>query len=112
MKEPDEQLRALLKQWREIEPKTNFESNVLRRIHLAHTEEPGRMTVLELLLRRWLWRPALAVAAAVVVSVIVGSSAGVLTSRKPMTAASGELQFLGSGTLAGGYVKLTTENKR
>ncbi len=106
----DEQLRALLKKWNDIEPKASFEANVWRRIRLARTEEPGRMTLLELLLKRWLWRPALAVAAAVVVSVIVGSSAGVLTSRGPMTAASGELQFLGSGTLAGAYLKATTES--
>ena len=108
MKEPDDQFRALLKRWSEIEPKANFEANVWRHIHLAQTEESERMTVLELLPKRWLWRPALAVAAAVVVSVIVGSSAGILTSRGPMTSASGELQFLGSGTLAGGYAKLTT----
>ena len=112
MKEPDEQLRALLKQWGEIEPKVNFEANVWRRIHLAQTEKLARVTVLELLIKRWLWRPALAVAAAVVASVIVGSSAGVLTSHRQMTAAGGELQFLGSGTLAGGYVKATTEGTR
>jgi len=104
----DEQLRALLKKWNDIEPKANFEANVWRRIRLARTEEPGRMTVLELLLKRWLWRPALAVAAAVVVSVIVGSSAGVLSARGTATIAPSELQFLGSGTLAGGYVKAGT----
>jgi hypothetical protein len=111
MKEPDKQFRALLNQWREIEPKANFEVNVWRRIRLAQTEQLEQGSLPQLL-RRWLWQPAMAVAAAVVVSAIVGSSAGVLTSHEPMTAASGELQFLSSGTLAGGYVKATTEGAR
>ena len=104
MKEPDEQLHALLKQWGEIEPKANFEVNVWRRIRLAQAEQTERVSLPQLL-HRWMWRPALAVAVVMVVSVIVGTSVGVLTSHKQMMIASGELQFLGSGTLAGGYVK-------
>ena len=111
MKETDAQLHALLKQWGEIEPRANFEANVWRRIRLARAEQTERVSLPQLL-HRWLWRPALAVAAAVVVSTIVGSSAGVLTSRRQITVASGELQFLGSGTLAGGYVKIATESTR
>jgi len=103
----DDKLRALLRRWRDIEPKADFEANVWRRIRQAEAGQPERATVAEWL-RRWLPQPVLTLAVIVAASAIIGSSAGVLSTRGRATIAPGELQFLGSGTLAGGYVKLTT----
>ena len=107
----DEQLKELLKKWGDIEPKANFEANVWRRIRAAEAEQTERITVVEWL-GRWLPQPAVAMAAAVVVSVIIGSSAGMLASRPPAAVPGGELEFLGTGTLAGGYAKLSTGGMR
>jgi hypothetical protein len=111
MTQKDDKLSALLKRWRDIEPRANFEVNVWRRIRLAESEQPERVSVVESL--RWLlWRPALSMAAALVVSVIIGSSAGVLTASRPGGAAHGELSFLSPGTLTGGYLKAGAERAR
>ncbi len=107
MNENDEKLRTLLRQWRDIEPAGNFEANVRRRIRLATAEAPQVSWLVELL-----WRPAFAVAAALVVSVAIGSSAGVMTATKSARAARGELQFMSAGTLAGGYAKLASQGAR
>jgi hypothetical protein len=107
----DEQLRALLKRWKDIEPKANFEASVWRRIRDAQAEQPERVSLPQLW-RRLLWQPATAVAAVVVASALIGSSAGVLSARVTAGVAPGELQFLGSGTLAGGYVKASTGGGR
>ena len=107
MNQHDETLRALLKQWRDLEPPANFEAQVWRRIRASRAEQAERVTLIELI-GRWLWQPATAVAVAAVASVIIGSSAGALSGRRPATIAPSELQFLGSGTLAGGYVKAST----
>jgi hypothetical protein len=47
-----------------------------------------------------------------VAAAVIGSSAGVLSARGTTTIAPSELQFLGSGTLAGGYVKANTGGGR
>jgi hypothetical protein len=112
MNEHDEKLSALLKQWRDIEPRANFEANVRRRIRLAETEEPERVSVIELLLRNWLYKPAMSIAAAVAVSLILGSSLGVLTSPRSASVAPRELGFLSTGTLAGGYLRAAAEHAR
>jgi hypothetical protein len=110
MNPEDKNLSKLLKQWRDVEPRANFEANVWRSIRLAQAEVPDRTSLLELLLRRWLLQPAYAaVAAAVIVSAVIGTSVGVHTSIRPATPAQGELQFMSSGTLAGGYARLGTE---
>jgi hypothetical protein len=92
----DEQLKALLQQWQDIEPAGNFEINVRRRIRLAPPSPPPT----------WLWRPALA--AALALGVIIGSSAGILSSGHQRA----EMQFMSAGTLAGGYARLATEARR
>jgi hypothetical protein len=97
MKPNNDKLRELLQRWRDIEPAGNFESNVRRRIRLA-AAEPSRPWLL--------WRPAFAMA--VVVSVLVGTSAGILSSRRERA----EMQFMSAGTLSGGYARLTTEGRR
>lgn len=112
MNHKDDKLSDVLRQWRDIEPRVNFEANVRRRIRRATTEEPEHVSVVEWA-QRLMWRPALAVAAAVVVvSSIIGSSAGLLTARPTVPVVSSELQFLSAGTLAGGYVKLASEGRR
>ena len=106
MNHNDDKLSARLRQWRDIEPAGNFEANVRRRIRLA--VEPPRQSWLTGLL----WRPAFAVAAAAVVSVAIGSSAGVMTAAKSARSTRGELRFMSAGTLAGGYAKLASERAR
>ena len=110
MNRDEDELSALLKRWQEIEPSATFEASVRQRIRLA-AEKPERMNCAEWL-HQLAWRPSLALASAVVVGVMIGSSAGVLTSRGRIAAASGELQFLGSGTLAGGYVRASARGER
>ena len=101
MNSNDDKLRALLRQWRDLEPGGNFEANVRRRIRLA-TEQPRQS---------WhggfLYRPAFAVAA-IAISIVIGSTAGVLSAKGP----AAELQFMSAGTLAGGYVRLSQEAHR
>ena len=103
----EERLRVLLKKWREIEPKADFEAGVWRRIRRAETRQPERLTLTEWMGRLWP-RAVLAMTAAVVASAILGSSAALLSVRAGVTVTPGELQFLGAGTLAGSYVKLTS----
>jgi hypothetical protein len=82
----DSDLSKLLRRWRDIEPPGNFEVNVRRRIRLA-TPEPKPI---------WWWRPAFA---AVALSVVIGASAGILSSRQQRA----EMKFMSAGTLAGNY---------
>jgi hypothetical protein len=103
MNERDDKLHDALQHWRDIEPAGNFEANVRRRIRLAASTEPRQSWLAGLL-----WRPAFAVATAILVSVIIGSSAGALSSSRQRA----ELQFMAAGTLAGGYARLATESKR
>lgn len=112
MKDNDSKLSDLLRQWRDIEPSSNFEASVRRRIRLAETKKPERASVFDLLFGHHTWQPSLALAAAVVVSVLIGSSAGVITSRRPVSVAPAELGFMSAGTLAGGYVQLAAEKPR
>jgi len=96
MNHKDDKLSALLRQWRDVEPAGNFEANVRRRIRLANAESSRPSWLAGLL-----WRPAVAVA--VVVSIVFGSSAGILSANRQHA----EMQFMSAGTLAGGYERLT-----
>ena len=107
----DDKLSALLKQWRSIEPTASFESDVWRRIRLAQTTEPARGSLLDLLGQLW-HRPALAISTAAIASVLLGVSAGLLTTSRATPIARSEMQFLSAGTLAGGYVQLAAERAR
>ncbi|HUI07020.1 MAG TPA: hypothetical protein VL486_08435 [Verrucomicrobiae bacterium] len=102
----DDKLRALLRRWRDVEPQANFEAGVWRRIRQAETECSERPAFAEWL-QRLLPRPVLATTLVVVASAVIGSSVGALSARGEATVTPGELRFLGSGTLAGGYVELT-----
>jgi hypothetical protein len=111
MKQDDDKLSSLLKQWRDIEPRANFEANVRRRIRLATTDAPERGGWMELL-QRLTRQPAFSIAAAVVVGLIVGMWGGIKSAPQVTNRAGMELQFLSSGTLAGSYVSLTREGRR
>ena len=111
MKENDQRLNALLRQWREVEPKANFEANVRRRIRLAQPEEPERVTLADWL-RRLLSQPVFSMVAATVIAVFAGVWGGVRSVRKPVTAPQAELGFLGRGTLSGSYVTAVSEGAR
>jgi len=111
MNNDNEKLSALLQQWREIETKANFESDVLRQIHRAQLKEPERARLIDLL-QQWLGRPTVAVAAAGIVSVIIGTSGELLTMSKSTATANSEMNFMAQGTLAGGYTQLAGERGR
>ena len=94
MNEPD--LSKLLRQWHNIEPRGNFEANVLRRIRLEG-RAPSRPF--------WLWQPAISVATAVIVAMAIGTWTG-LHTRKESTG------FLAGDTLTGRYLELTSGDHR
>jgi hypothetical protein len=107
MNDHDNKLRAVLRQWRDIEAPDNFEANVWRRIRLA---QPTPAPSWAELLRRWVTQPSFALTAATIMAVVIGSTAGVLTTRQP--GADKEMGLFSAGTLAGGYTKLMTRGDR
>lgn len=104
MNQNDDKLRALLKQWRDIEPQGNFEANVWRRIRVAAEPHPERVSLIEAI-GRLLWQPAWSVAAALFMAALVGVWGGVATMSRPADTSRAELQFLAPGTLAGSYLQ-------
>lgn len=107
----DDKLSALLKQWRDIEPRGNFEANVWRRIRMAAAQDaPERLSLVEAI-GRLLWRPAWSVAAAVVMALVVGVWTGIATGPRRDTSQA-ELRFLAPGTLAGSYLEMGTKESR
>lgn len=93
MTQNDEKLRALLRQWQDIEPPTNFEAQVRRRIRTERVV-PARRLDWSL---RLLWQPAFA---AILFGIAVGLWGGI---RFPAT--HRELGFMSDGTLTGGYLR-------
>jgi len=90
----DDMLKALLKQWRDIEPRGNFEANVWRRIRLAEAAHPERVTIAEWL-QRLLWQPAFSLGAAVVIGTSVGLWNGLRAVPKPTPTAQSEFGLPG-----------------
>jgi anti-sigma factor RsiW len=105
----DDKLKALLRQWRDIEPKTNFEANVWRRIRLA--EQPENRSIIGWL-QRLIWQPAFSVVTAIAVAALVGAWSGTRSAPQSTAQEQSELGFLSSGTLAGSYAQLTTRGTR
>ncbi len=103
MNQNDDKLRALLRQWRDIEPQGNFEANVWRRIRVA-ADRPERVGLIDVM-GRLLWQPAWSVAAALFVAALVGVWGGVASISRPADTSQAELQFLAPGTLAGSYLQ-------
>ena len=99
----DERLGALLRQWDGIEPRTNFEASVWRRIRSAPATEarefqPGVL--------RGLFTPpmAWANAAFVAVAILAGVWAGTALPRRSQAAEP----LLYAETLAGSYLNMVT----
>ena len=111
MNQNDDKLKAWLQQWRDIEPKGNFEANVWRQIRTAAAERPERVSLVEAI-GRLLWQPEWSMAVALLVAVAVGVWGGV-AFRSPRTdTTKAELQFLAPGTLAGSYLQMETKETR
>jgi hypothetical protein len=111
MNQNDDKLRALLKQWRDIEPQGNFEANVWRRIRVVADQRPERVSLIEAI-GRLLWQPAWSVAAALFVAALVGVWGGVVSTSWPANTSRAELQFLAPGTLAGSYLQGAAKDMR
>ena len=107
----DDKLRALLRQWRDIEPQGSFEANVWRQIRTAAAERPERLSLVEAI-GRLLWQPAWSVAAALVVALAIGVWGGVAVNSRHVDTSRDELQFLASGTLAGSYLEMSGKEAR
>ncbi|MBU4198401.1 MAG: hypothetical protein KKG09_09270 [Verrucomicrobia bacterium] len=107
----DARLKALLQQWHGIDPRSDFESCVWRRIRVASAEEviaPG----LWVILRGWLaaepaWVPAMAATAGLLFGVSLALSAP-HTHPGPYSTAS----LLHAQTLAGGYLTMVSGGAR
>jgi hypothetical protein len=111
MNQNDDKLSALLKRWRDIEPRGNFEANVWRQIRAA--TEPTVETVNWIdLIGRLLWQPAWSVVAAMVVALIVGVWGGIASVPRQVDRPTAELRFLSPGTLAGSYTQMASKGAK
>ena len=97
----DDPLHRLLQQWREIEPSTQFEADVHRRLRLAAPEPASSFADG---LRRWLTQPAFALTAAAIAGAAIGATSGLVSV--PPSAPPTEVRFLAPATLAGSYLTL------
>jgi len=111
MNQNDDKLRALLMQWRDIEPQGSFEANVWRRIRTAADQHPERVSLIDAI-GRLLWQPAWSVAAALFVAAIVGVWGGVGSTSRTADTSRAELQFMAPGTLAGSYLQGSAKELR
>ena len=99
----DDKLNRLLRQWREIEPATNFDAQVWRRIRQS---EPEHAPSFADWLRAWLPQPAFALTASRIVGVLIGASSGLFSVSTPAPPTI-ELSFLGRDTLTGSFNQLS-----
>jgi di/tricarboxylate transporter len=111
VKHNDDKLRSLLKQWRDIEPQTNFEADVWRRIRVTADQRTERVSLIDMI-GRLLWKPAWSVAAALFMAAIVGVWGGVASTSRPADPSRTELQFMAPGTLAGSYLQGTAKESQ
>ena len=109
--EGDERLSALLHEWKEMEPRANFEADVRRRIRAASM--PSRLGLVVLtVLREWLvprpaWVSAAAAAAGVVAGVGLAFSAPAARDGRQTPE-----PLMSSKALAGSYLALATGGTR
>ncbi len=110
MNNQDDQLHRLLQQWKEVEPASNFDAQVWRRItgtsrakRDAVLGKPEHSPTVADWLRGWLPQPVFALAAAVIVGAVIGASSGLFSAPSP----PGGLGLIAPDTLAGTYVRLT-----
>ena len=111
MNQNDDKLKALLRQWRDIEPKGNFEANVWRQIRVSDAERAERVSLVEAI-GRLLWQPGWSMAVALLVAVAVGIWGGVASVSPHTDTTRAELQFMAPGTLAGSYLQMGTKETR
>lgn len=109
MNNQDKHLRDLLRQWKDIEPPGNFESNVWRRIRLG--EPAGARPVGW---RQWwqaiLARPAVSVGLAMLAAIFIGGAAGWFAVNGSTPPESPLFSFLGNDSFSGGYLGKTTSH--
>lgn len=101
MNDHDHRLRALLQQWRDIQPSGSFEQDVLRRIRVSQPKRPNRPGWMAWV-RGLAGRPAFSMAIAVVVALLIGAWAG----RHHAPPSTPGFAFLAGDSLAGGYLRL------
>jgi hypothetical protein len=103
MNNQDNQLRELLRQWKDIEPPGNFESNVWRKIRLAEpagTRPVGWGEWWHVLLAQ----PAFSIGVSMLTAVFIGGAAGWFAVNGSRPPESPLFSFLSSDTLSGGYL--------
>jgi hypothetical protein len=96
----DDKFKQLLGQWCDIEPRAQFEADVLRRIRQT---KPVQASWLE----QFGLRPAWVQAMAMIAGVALGAYAGLSPTSPAQNAA-----LLKSGTLAGNYVSMISGGAR
>ncbi len=102
----DEQLHALLANWRGIEPRDNFETAVWRRIRAEAIPETRWGWVAGMLQEWILPHPAWATALAASVAIVVGGWAGSASDVQPRATQMHPL--LQEHTLAGAYLAMSS----
>ena len=90
----DDKFKQVLGRWREIEPRAQFEADVLRRIRQTAPERTSWLDQFGL-------RPAWVQAVAMLAGVALGASAGLSPAPR-----SRDVALLKPGTLAGNYVSM------
>jgi hypothetical protein len=111
MQPNDDKLKSLLKRWRDVEPRANFEANVWRRIRASRAEQGEKVNWIDLI-GRLLWQPAWSLAAALAVGLVVGIWGGIVSVPHRADSSKAELQFLAPGTLAGSYLQMGVKETR
>ena len=97
---PDDKLKQVLGQWRDIEPRAQFEADVMRRLREPATEPAAWAT-------RFGLQPAWVHAVAMLAGIAVGVYAGLGSNLQ-----SPNTTLLKPGTLAGNYVSMISGGAR
>lgn len=92
----DPKLDQLFRQWRDVEPRGNFDECVQRRLRQAAPVPVQRRWL------TWFGQPALATVAAVMIGLTAGAIGGMQAAPRPVN----ELQFMAPTTLAGAYLNM------
>ena len=111
MKQNQDQLKVLLRQWRNVEPPAGFEANVWRRIRAGRAEQIDGLSWIDLI-GRLLWQPAWSLAVALALALAMGIWGGIASVPHRSDSSKAELQFLAPGTLAGSYLEMATKETR
>ena len=107
-----DKLHSLLKRWRDIEPRANFEDGVWRRIRASRSEQGNSISWIDLI-ARVVRQPSWSAAAALVLALAVGIWGGIVSvPHRADTSSKAELQFLAPGTLAGSYLEMSAKETR